>query len=695
MSDSRGESFLYTGRVMHSRLGEKEHTFEYPVYGYGFDIDQLESGAVPSPFFSYQKRNLTSLFASDYLALTKQSIREKVKAELRKHNCHDPIDAIFMVTSARYFGYVFNPVTFYYCYAPDGSIRYHIAEINNTFGERHAYVLGGPSAPAMSGKNGIIRYYPKKEFFVSPFFKVEGQYEFTFASREDKTYDVRINVYHGETCVFCSRVWGKFHSLTGWNHLFTIARYPLTAALTMPRILWQAQLLRFKKGIPMLDKPEPVSADTFSTSPPKKSAPSLKERIGVSAARKFLRTIKQGKIDLYLPDGSHERYGSDLAERKVTMTVTSWSAFWKIARDGAIGVGESYVDGDWRTDNLPHLLAIFIEALDFKNETKLQVNKFRRAAEWFAHLMRANTKKNSSKNIRDHYDLSNQFFSLLLDDSMTYSSGIFPQGGESLAEAQIAKLDAIIRKARIRSTDQVLEIGSGWGSFAIRAVQTTGCTVTTTTISPAQKELAEARIKAAGLSDKITVLLTDYRDLEGSFDKVISIEMIEAVGHAFLDTYFGKIQDVLRPNGIAVIQVIAMLDQWYDVYRTRRDWIQKHIFPGSHLPSLEAMSQSVTRSTGLIIENLENFAPHYAVTLRLWREQLMSRWDQIQALGYDDRFYRLFEYYLASCEAEFGTRLLNLYQIVLTRPNNQQLLHEDKSHFKVFPSDPELHYHRH
>jgi cyclopropane-fatty-acyl-phospholipid synthase len=342
-----------------------------------------------------------------------------------------------------------------------------------------------------------------------------------------------------------------------------------------------------------------------------------------------------------------------------------------------MGLGEGFQAGDWETDDLTAVLKFFLENVDQNSERKLNVLWPMRLLHKFRHRRRHNSIVNSKTNIQEHYDIGNEFFSLFLDPSMTYSSGIFRTPQDSLETAQRNKLQAIIDKAMIGPNDHVLEIGSGWGSFAVMAAKQRGCKVTTVTISEEQHRAVKEKIRAENLEGRVEVLLTDYRTLTGSYDRIVSIEMMEALGHEYLPVFFKKCESLLRPNGIMVVQVITMLDQWYGEYRKRADWIQKYIFPGSHLPSLGALNESITESSQFIVENLENIAPHYARTLAEWRHRFRSVRGKLERMGYDQYFQRTFDFYFASCEAEFGTRVLNLLQLVLTRPNNQTLIQSD------------------
>jgi len=284
------------------------------------------------------------------------------------------------------------------------------------------------------------------------------------------------------------------------------------------------------------------------------------------------------------------------------------------------------------------------------------------------HALRANTLIGSRRNIGEHYDLSNDFFQTFLDPTMLYSCGLYRGESDTCEDAQRRKLQSIIDKARIESTDHVLEIGCGWGGFAMEAVKQTGCRVTGITVSEEQYQLAQERVLKAGLQDKITILFKDYRHVAGLFDKIVSIEMLEAVGHKYLGTFFTACDKLLKPAGRLVIQVITIPDQSYENYRRNTDWIQKYIFPGGHLPSVTALSQVVTRNTSLLMEQLEDIGTNYARTLKDWRESFTRNLSKINSLGFDEIFQRKWIYYLAMCEAGFRERAIGDIQVVFRKP---------------------------
>jgi cyclopropane-fatty-acyl-phospholipid synthase len=289
------------------------------------------------------------------------------------------------------------------------------------------------------------------------------------------------------------------------------------------------------------------------------------------------------------------------------------------------------------------------------------------------HWLNSNTTEGSRKNIAAHYDLGNDFFALFLDETLMYSSAIFNQHTSTLKDASELKLKTICEKLDLQATDHVIEIGTGWGGFAIYAAMHYGCKVTTTTISQQQYALAKSRVTAAGLQDKITLLLDDYRHLSGQFDKLVSIEMIEAVGHRFYDTYFAKISALLKPDGLALIQAITIQDQRYESAKKSVDFIQRYIFPGSCIPSNTAMLNSITRNSDLRLFDLEDIGPHYATTLKRWRENFFDKIEAVRKLGYSEEFIKMWEFYLCYCEGGFAERALGDVHLLLAKPDNRRV----------------------
>jgi cyclopropane-fatty-acyl-phospholipid synthase len=397
-----------------------------------------------------------------------------------------------------------------------------------------------------------------------------------------------------------------------------------------------------------------------------------------SMVLKALSGLTRGFLRLTLPSGEELSIGLPEAEIKASITVRSTAFFRKCVLFGDVGFGEAYVDGDWDTDDITRVISWMILNIDNHPSMSGSRKKFS-SINWLrlfnkmAHLFRPNTFGGSQRNIREHYDLSNDFFKLILDETMAYSSGYFEKSDETLEAAQHHKYEKLCEKLQLKPSDHLLEIGSGWAGFAVYAALHYGCKITTITISQAQYDFALKKIQAAGLTHRINLQLKDYRKLSGRFNKIVSIEMLEAVGHEFLEAYFQKCQDLLTSDGILALQVITCPDSRYDKLRKGVDWIQKYIFPGSLLPSVAAINKAVNRTGDLVLHDLEDLSKHYKRTLSVWRDHLNSRWPQVRALGFDDRFKRKWNYYLSYCEAAFDMRNIAVLQIVYTRPNNHKL----------------------
>ncbi|MEO6568704.1 MAG: cyclopropane-fatty-acyl-phospholipid synthase family protein, partial [Opitutaceae bacterium] len=343
---------------------------------------------------------------------------------------------------------------------------------------------------------------------------------------------------------------------------------------------------------------------------------------------------------------------------------------------GDIGFGESFVDGDWETPNVAAVIAWFILNIDQaptlsgSQRARSVALNFLRFANRIGHLLRPNSRTTSLRNISEHYDLSNDFFSQLLDPSMMYSCAKWNQPGFTLEEAQREKNDALCRKLRLKARDHVLEIGSGWGGWSIHAAKTYGCRVTTVTISQQQLEMARQRVAAAGLSERVDVQFRDYRDLDGTFDKIVSIEMMEAIGHRYLPQFTATIHRVLKQDGLLALQFITCPDSRYEQFRRGVDYIQKHIFPGSLLLSLNRVNDLLARTGGFVLHEVDDLGRDYVQTLRAWEVKFRANAEQVSAQGFDERFMRKWSYYLSYCQAAFAMRNISVVQTLHTRANN-------------------------
>jgi len=392
-------------------------------------------------------------------------------------------------------------------------------------------------------------------------------------------------------------------------------------------------------------------------------------RLGRKHMLAQLARITDGELRIH--DG-HEsfRFGQRTARCALTTTITVHSPqFWADAAfGGTVGAGEAYIHGLWHCDDLTALVRIMVVNRDIMEGMEggwaAGSAALRRALHW----LNRNSKEGSARNIAAHYDLGNELYKLMLDETMAYSCGIFLTEDATLQEASIAKFDAACRKLALTPSDHLVEIGTGWGGLAIHAAEHYGCRVTTTTISREQHDFAKEKIAARGLSDRITLLFEDYRDLKGQYDKLVSVEMIEAVGADYLDTYFAKCSSLLKPTGAMLLQAITIQDQFYARALQSVDFIQRFIFPGSFIPSITAIADSVTRVTDMKVFNLEDIGPHYARTLRLWRERFFANIAQVRKLGYPESFNRLWEFYLCYCEGGYAERQLGNAQVLLTKP---------------------------
>lgn len=397
-------------------------------------------------------------------------------------------------------------------------------------------------------------------------------------------------------------------------------------------------------------------------------------RLAWRFARKTLESFRQGRLELVCGDQTHS--GGDAATGpSATIVVHDERFFSRVLWREEIGMGESYVDGDWSSPDLVAVARFAIrnmEELNRRNRIASAINRWRMR---LLHSLRPNTQRGSRKNIRYHYDLSNEFFRLFLDPTMAYSCAYFASAEDSLEEAQQAKYDRICRKLMLGPEDRLLEIGTGWGGLALHAAENYGCRVTTTTISRDQHASARELFRHAGLlGNRIELLLEDYRNLQGEYDKLVSVEMFEAVGHANYDKFFGACDRLLTSDGSMLLQTITVPDRRFADYLKYADWIQTYIFPGSELSAVGEILNSLGRVTRLELHHTEEIGQHYARTIACWRERFLAALPEVRALGFDGRFIRMWEYYLAICEASFLERNTGNVQLLLAKSGTRKPL---------------------
>lgn len=379
-----------------------------------------------------------------------------------------------------------------------------------------------------------------------------------------------------------------------------------------------------------------------------------------------LDSLRRGELALI--DGSSRRTFGTPGELNAEIRVNRRRFYSRILRGGSLAAADAWLDGDWDCEDLPSLFRIILANRDFSRSVGNSWTSLLNFPAWLWHRLRPNTRSGSRRNISDHYDLGNDFFALMLDETWAYSSGIFLSPASSLRESSVEKIDRACRKLALSPEDHLLEIGTGWGGMAEHAALRYGCRVTSVTISQEQYDFANRRIDAAGLSDRVQILLRDYRDLQGKFDKLVSIEMIEAVGHRFLGEFFERCSRLLSDRGSLLIQGILMSEQDHAQYLGSVDFIQKYVFPGGCLPAVRTIAGAVADRSDLRWIHYEDFGSHYARTLREWRNRFLENLDRVRSLGYPERFIRLWMYYLGYCEAAFEERYIGVAQILFDKP---------------------------
>ncbi|MCL9801655.1 cyclopropane-fatty-acyl-phospholipid synthase family protein [Pseudomonas sp. rhizo66] len=380
-----------------------------------------------------------------------------------------------------------------------------------------------------------------------------------------------------------------------------------------------------------------------------------------------LAQLKNGQL-LVIEDGERLMFGTPGSALLGEIHVLDSAVWGLVAGNGSIGAGEAFIHGYWSSPDLTAVVRVFVSNLDVLDAMEGGLARLSRPLVQGLHWLNRNTRKGSQKNIAAHYDLGNDLFEQFLDPTMMYSAAQFLTPEDSLEQAQLNKLERICQKLALKDSDHLLEIGTGWGSMALYAAQHYGCRVTTTTLSKEQYAFTAQRIEQLGLQDRVTLLLKDYRDLTGEYDKLVSIEMIEAVGHRFLPTYFKQCAQLLKSNGLMLIQAITIREQRYEQAKRSVDFIQRYIFPGGALPCVQKMLEVVGRDTDMNLLHMEDFGLHYARTLRLWHENFRRAHGRLSELGYDDYFLRLWEFYLCYCEGGFLERTIGTAQLLLAKP---------------------------
>lgn len=616
------------------------------------DTRKLETLNKKGFLFGYNKKRLLSLFDEDHLKHGHKSIHEKVQNILSQLDRSHDIDSIRLVTMPRLFFKTFRPVNFYLCYDSDPKMICMIAEVTNTYHEMSYYLMDNP----VSSKKGL-RFRVHKHFHVSPFFNEEGEYQFDVWD-DPESLGIGISYFVNNRKVFYANFYGEKKPLTNYYALKLLWKYPFTLACVFPRILYQAGKLYFIQKLPAKTKPK--ADDTYLL----RSQPlTIFQKKVLAKLEKSCKFIFKEKLVMVLPDSTRRYFGSGNDESLVEMYIIKNDFFKSVFLCGEVGLGESYMRGEWDSKNLEKVLAFMI-AYKSDIEPKFYGNVFIQFFNKLAHRLKKNKLGQSHDNISKHYDLGNKFYQCFLDSSMCYSSGLFLKESDSLEMAQKQKVERLIDSLNLNADSEVLEIGSGWGYAATRIAEKYGAKVRTITLSVEQKSYVEALIEKKNIKDLITVELIDYRCLSGKFDAILSIEMIEAVGHDYLSLFFNVCHNCLKPGGRLALQCITYPDQNYDAYCKDTDFIKKHIFPGGHLPSLGVIDKIIKQQTTFKQLGALNIAGSYAKTLAFWKKSFSNQKDFIFHLGFDELFYRKWIYYFSLCKAAFQTNFLGCYQLL-------------------------------
>jgi len=394
----------------------------------------------------------------------------------------------------------------------------------------------------------------------------------------------------------------------------------------------------------------------------------LLNRLAKPALLRSLDSLQSGQLELVDGLETHRTPRKAADDLQATVCVHDPAFYSHVIQSGGLGAAEAYLRGMWTCDDLTTLLRIFARNLSTAHNWERGWGRVAKWAARWGHALRANTRRGAKRNIHEHYDLGNDFFELFLDPSMQYSSAIFENDSMTLADASVAKMDRICRKLGLTPNDHLLEIGTGWGGLAEYAAKNYGCRVTSATISREQYEYATDRMRRADLGERVKVLLTDYRDLQGQYDKLVSVEMIEAVGSEYFGTFFEKCGQLLKPDGLMLLQAITIPDERFERYLRSVDFIQRYIFPGGCLPSVGVMKREIAQRSDMSLLHLEDFSSSYAQTLNIWRRNFFRRLDAVRELGFTERFIRMWEYYFCYCEAGFRESATGVAQMLLARP---------------------------
>ncbi len=642
-------SALYVGEVRHRRLATPPREFSHPVSFLYADLEELPEllgGRLVRPAPGLVRVRRRDLLGGAGGPPTAAAVRALIE---ERSGRPAPTGAIRVLTTPRTLGTAFNPVSFYYCFDELGQLDTVVSEVTSTpWLERHAYVLRA------SGEERILRGEHPKVLHVSPFQSMDHTHVWAL-STPGETLSVHIENRAAGTRDFDATLSLRREELTPASLRRTVRRHPGGALRTLGLIYGHAVALKLR-GAPHF--PPPTDDRTTPMTPAQRAAR--------KAVLTLLGRLSTGRLELTEPDGRRHELGPG-GEPHAFATINDPQA-WVVLLRGSRGMGQSYTAGLWDSPELTDVVRLAARNVEAIDEVRRRIQTIRVPYQHLRGLRPKVTKDQGREDVHAHYDLGNDLFELMLDETMMYSAGSFETPESSLRDASIQKLELVCDKLDLQPGHRVLEIGAGWGGFAIHAATTRGCHVTTTTISVEQHAYAVAKVQEAGVADLVTVLLEDYRDLEGTYDRVVSLEMIEAVGWQDFPTFFRVCSDRLARDGAMLLQAITMDDRAYEVEKASNSFIREQIFPNGCLPSQAEIARCLRRETDLRMAHHEDLTGDYVHTLHHWRKNVEASTEKLEALGYDERFRRLWTFYLCYCEGGFAERRIGVGQTLLAKP---------------------------
>ncbi len=647
---------LYTGTVAHRRLAPRAHAFSYAVALCYLDVDHVAEVLACYPWWSSKPWRPVRFVRSDYLGDPRRPLGAEVRRVVAEQVGEDPAGPVWMLTQLRTWGWLFNPLTLYFCFRPGGrELAAVVAEVTNTpWGERCRYVFA-------ASPGGRVEATVDKAMHVSPFLDMAQVYRFEIEA-PGPSISVRVRCSTRDVTVLEASMDLQRRRLDRRSMTTVLFTHPAMTMKVSAAIYLEALRLALK-GVPFHPHPKKQRRSVVPSivPAPARRPPEALVALAAPVAKAALRRLENAGIVVVEGDRKEHFGVPGASSPPVTLTVHDPAAYAAALRHGSVGLARSYAEGWWEADDLVGFLRLATR----------QVGSRRSRLGWagkLATLVPSTESRDRSghhQDVRAHYDLGDEFFALFLDPTMTYSCATFEHPGQGLEEAQRAKLERICKLLDLSAADELLEIGTGWGSLALHAASRYGCRVVTTTVSERQRAYAQAAVEQAGLSHLVEVRGEDFRDLRGSFDKIASIEMIEAIGWRNFDEFFGVCSRLLRKGGAIALQAIVIAEEHYERAKRREDFIKALVFPGSCLPSVGALVGSAGRA-GLRPEALADIGVHYAETLRRWRRRFGEHHDDAAALGFDERFLRLWDLYLAYCEAGFAEGRISDVQLRLT-----------------------------